>query len=176
MDDAIELFRIGNDDLVLFKAVREGKIHMLSVQLQFQLFRAVPEKFLRADLGKCIRHAVGVDLGVEGELVDQPVHLICLVVNGLDVALHLFGRIGDPVHDAFDVAFYGRDRRLQIMGNVADQLPVLAVVGQLFVLGFLKPFPHFLKNVAELVHFLRASGRFQRKIIITVTNASGRFF
>ncbi len=53
------------------------------------------------------------------------IHLICLVVDGADIAIHFLRGICHSIHDSLYISFHCCDRSVQIMGNVADQLSVL---------------------------------------------------
>ena len=50
-----------------------------------------------------------------GKLIDEIVHIICLVVNGPDVFVKLLRGSGDAVDDALTVAFYRRYGCFQVM-------------------------------------------------------------
>ncbi len=60
------------------------------------------------------------------------VHLIGFIINGADVFVHLLGCICHSVSDSFHIALNGRDRRLQIVGNITDQLLALLVIAGAF--------------------------------------------
>ena len=136
-----------------------------------KILRRIAEKFPHIDFAECIRDPVRVDLGVEGQLIDQPVHLNGFIIDRPDVPVHLLGCVRDSVHDSLDVTLDCRDRRFQVMGNVRNQLPVLPVDLQLLLVGLQQLLAHVLKVLAELPHFLCAL-RLQLELKITVPDVA----
>ena len=97
-----------------------------------------------------IRNPVGINSGVNRQLVDQPVHIICLVIDSPDILIHLFRCICNSIHDTFHISFNSSNRRFQIMGNIAYQLLILLFRKNLFVRRFLQPQPHILIVTVKL--------------------------
>ena len=105
-----------------------SQLHAPGLQLQAHLVDAVPEVVGHIDPGKRIGDLVGVDLGIKRQLIDEPVHVVGLMVDGTYIFVQLFRRRGHAVHDPLHIPLDGRDGSLQIMGDVADQLLALLVV------------------------------------------------
>ena len=94
-----------------------------------------------------IRDPVCINLGIKGQFVDQPVHFICLIIDGADISVHLLRRVCHAVHDAFHVTLDSCDRCLQIMGNIADQFLIFLVKCHFFFSRLLQALTHFLKII-----------------------------
>ena len=120
IDDTLDLLRVGDDLYVLIHIVEISQLDILFLQLQGKLLYAIRKVSIHINPVKGVRDPVRINLGIEGQLIDQPLHVIGLIVNSTDVLFLLFRRIRHAVHDALHVALDRRDRRLQIMGNVAD--------------------------------------------------------
>jgi len=115
-----------------------------------QIFPAVSKIPFRRYRRKIIRNPVGIDLGIQCQLIDQNIHFISFIIYCLNVSVHPFGGIRNPVHDSFHISFDRRDRCFQIVGNITDQLLVLPVECNLLFRVRLQPKPHLLKILTEL--------------------------
>ena len=56
--------------------------------------------------------------------------------DGLNILVHLFGRIGNAVHDTFHITLYGRYGSFKVMRDVGDKFPVIVFVFDLFTGAF----------------------------------------
>ena len=122
---------------------------------------------------KIIRDLIRLDLHIVAQLVDQAIHLRRLVVDGPNILpLHL-RTAGDPIEQALAVALDRRQRRLQIMGNVGDQLTVGCIVSYLLLLGFLETNPHLIEGLHQLTELV-VRLCFQREIEISGLDALRR--
>ena len=175
IDDTLDLLRIRDDDRVVLEIIKVCQIHMLRVKLQIQFLHAVIKIIRNVNLGKRIRNAVRVNLGIKRQLIDQTVHLIRFVVNGADVAVHLLRRICHTVHDSLDITLDRGNRCFQIMRNVADQLFILFVKLDFFLRRLFQPDTHLLKVLAEVIN-LRHAARFNSEIQISVFDILCRLF
>ena len=101
------------------------------------------------------RIPVRIDLGIQRQFIDQMIHLVGLIVNRPAVPLHLFRRVRHTVQNPLRIALYRRDRRLQIMGNIADQRLIFLFGGHFFFCRLLQPLPHLLEITAKLPHLIR---------------------
>ena len=128
VDYALHLFRIRDNQHILVHIVEIAKLDSPGLHIQADLFHAVPEILSHIDFGKRVWNPVCVNLRVKGQLVDQAVHIVCLVVNRADIFAQLFRRGGHAILNPFHISFNGRDGRFQIVGNIADQLLALLVI------------------------------------------------
>ena len=122
-----------------------------------------------------VQYPVGIDLGIDGQLIDQMIHLVSLIINCFQISVHFFRSIRHAIHNAFHISLNGGQGRLEVMGNIADQLPVFLVQDQLFLRRFLEPPAHVLKVLEQLGKFV-ALLRFETKIQISVPDIPGRLF
>ena len=120
-----------------------------------------------------VRNPVIVDSGIIGQLIDQPLHIIRLAVDGLDVFIHLLRRVRHTVHDSLDIALDSRDRRLEVVRNIADQLAVLFLILRIFLRGFLQPEPHILVIAVQIAD-LSAGIRLQRVFKVSLLDLTHR--
>ena len=84
----LQLLRVGNHQHILIQIIKIGQTDSLRLQLIAQLLHTVLEIIRHMDLGEGVGNPVGVDLGIKGQLIDQPVHLIGLIVDRVDIAVH----------------------------------------------------------------------------------------
>ena len=82
------------------------------------------------------------------------IHLIGLIINGTHIPVHLLRRIRHTIHDSLHITLHRSDRRLQIMGNIADQLLILLIHQNLLFRGLLQTLTHLLKILAKLGKFI----------------------
>ena len=144
VDDLLHLLRIRDDHRVRLHQVGIVQLDAPLLQVQPHLLHAVPEIVCYVYPMEIIRNPVVIYPRVIGQLIDQPLHVVGLVVDGLDVFVHLLRRHRHPVHDALHIPLDGRDRGLQVMGDIADQLPVLLLAGPVLLGGLLQPKAHVL--------------------------------
>ena len=68
-----------------------------------------------SEAGNCIeiiRDTVRINLRIQRQLIDQQIHLICLIVDRADIFIPLLRRGRNALHQTFRVAFDGGDRGL----------------------------------------------------------------
>ena len=142
--DLLHLLRIRNDNCVRFHQIGIVQLHIPLLQIQPYLLHTVSEIIRHVDAVEVIGNPIVVYAGIIGQLVDKPFHVVGLVVDGLDVFVHLLRRHCHPVHDALHIPLDGCDRCLQIMRDIAHQLPVLLLALLVLLSGLLQPQPHVL--------------------------------
>ena len=150
MDHPLDLLRVRDDLHVLLHIVEIAELHTPLLQLQSQILGAVVKVVVHREGVKIVGDAVRVDLGVEGQLVDESVHLPRLVVDGADIFFQLLRGVRHAVHDTLGVALDGGHGGLQVVGNVADELLILFIKGQLLLRVGLQSLAHLLKVTAQL--------------------------
>ena len=64
---------------------------------------------------KVVGNAIVIDSGVIGQLIDQPLHIVSLVVDRSHILVDLLRCICHTIHNSGSIAFDRGDRRLQIM-------------------------------------------------------------
>ncbi len=84
------------------------------------------------------------------------IHLIGLIVNRPDIAVHLLRCICHTIHDSFYISLHRCDRSLQIMRNIADKFFIFPLSIRTFLLLILSA-AHLLEIPAKL-----------RKLIVTI--------
>ncbi len=85
----------------------------------------------------------------------------------------LFRRVRHSVNDPLHIAFYGRDRRFQIMRNVTDELFALLVKINFLLRRYLQSGPHLLEILEKRPDLIYIRIRPDRKIQISVSDLSG---
>ena len=83
--------------------------------------------------------------------------------------IHLFGCVRHAVNNALDITTHRRERRFQVMRDIADELAVLSLVVQTLLGVFLEPLTHLLKVLAQLTDLIICL-RLDRKIKIVLHN------
>ena len=153
VDDSLELLRIRNDLGISGKKIGVIQLNISGFQIHPDLFHAVSEIIGQVDSPEIIRDLIVVNFGIDGELIDQLHHVVDLVINGPKVLLLLLRRVRDSVQKSLHISLNGCNRRLQIMRNVADELPVVLIVLQLLIRRLLQPQTHILIALIQLSDF-----------------------
>ena len=94
------------------------------------------------------------------------IHLIGLIVNRPDIAVHLLRCICHTIHDSFYISLHRCDRSLEVMGNVADQFFIFLIHGDFFFCWFFQSAAHLFEIPAKLRKFI-CSLDIQNKIQIS---------
>ena len=173
IDDTLHLLCIGNDDHVFIHIIEISQLNPPGFHIQPDFFRAVTKIAIYIDPGKGVRDLIGIDLGIKSQLIDQMIHLIGLIINGTHIPVHLLRRIRHTIHDPLHITLHRSDRRLQIMGNIADQLLILLIHQDLLFRGLLQTLTHLLKILAEhsdLIFIIHI----ERKVQISIPDLLGR--
>ena len=84
---------------------------MLCFQLQPDLLNTVVKILRRADPVKIIRDTVCVNLGIQRQLINEPVHVHRLVVDRAHIFVCFFRCVRNPVQDPFHIALDRCNRR-----------------------------------------------------------------
>ena len=112
VDDAPHLLGVSNDSDLAAECRRIGKEKPLRLGLEPQVFGAIRKELGRRQNRKVIGNAIRIDFGIKGEFVDQMIHLVCLVIDGADIAVHLRGTARDAVLNSLHIALNRGDRGL----------------------------------------------------------------
>ena len=171
VDDPLELLRICDDLGISGKKIGVIQLNVSGFQIHPDLFHAVSEIIGQIDSPEIIRDLIVINFGIDGELIDQLHHVVDLVINGPKVLLLLLRRVRDSVQKSLHISLNGCNRRLQIMRNVADELPVMLIVLQLLIRRLLQPQTHILIALIQLSDF-SLFFRCQPVIQISVPNAA----
>ena len=154
MDHTADLLTIRNNLHTLLHIIGIHKLDPPGLHLKPKLLRTIRKIILHIQLAERIRNTVGIDLGIKGQLIDQMIHLIGLIINGTHIPVHLLRRIRHTIHDSLHITLHRSDRRLQVMGNIADQLLILLIHQDLLFRGLLQTLTHLLKILAKLGKFI----------------------
>ena len=154
MDHTADLLTIRNNLHTLLHIIGIHKLDPPGLHLKPKLLRTIRKIILHIQLAERIRNTVGIDLGIKGQLIDQMIHLIGLIINGTHIPVHLLRRIRHTIHDPLHITLHRSDRRLQVMGNIADQLLILLIHQDLLFRGLLQTLTHLLKILAKLGKFI----------------------
>ena len=75
---------------IFINIVKISQFNVAGIQLQSHILHTVPEIAGYIDLRECIWDLIGVDLGIERQLIDQTIHIVSLVINGADIFVQFF--------------------------------------------------------------------------------------
>ena len=164
-----QLFRVRDNLHRLIHIIKISQPDILFLKIQTDFLDTIAKIVCDIQPREVIRNAVRIDLGVERELINQRVHLIRLAVNRPDVALMLFRRISHAVYQPFRVTFERSNRRLEIMGDIADQRPILLLYRHCLLDIILQALAHLLKAFTQLPDLVAAL-RLDRKVQIALFN------
>ena len=78
IDDTLDLLRVGDDLYVLIHIVKISQLDILFLQLQGKLLYAIRKVSIHINPVKGVRDPVRINLGIEGQLIDQPLHEMCI--------------------------------------------------------------------------------------------------
>ena len=92
VDHPLHLLRVGNHHHIFVYIVKISQLDIAGIQFQSHVLHAVTEIAGHVDLGEGIWDLIGIDLGIECQLINQTIHIIGLVVNGTDVFVQLLRR------------------------------------------------------------------------------------
>ena len=87
------------------------------------------------------------------------VHIVGLVVDRPNIPCLFFGSIGHSVDQPLYIALDRSNGCLQVMGDIADQFPVLALVFQLLIGGFFQAQTHVLIVAVQVSDLSLLTGR-----------------
>ncbi len=133
VNDTFHLLGIRDDHGLRRDKIRVIELEAAGFHVHADLLDTVAEIISDIDPVEIVGDAVALKAGVEGQLIDQAVHVVGLVVDREYILFLLLRCVGDPVDQAFDITLDRCDRGLEVMGNIADQLPVLLLPLQLLV-------------------------------------------
>ena len=108
----LHLFRVCDDLRIRADQIGIVKTDILGFQIQAHFFHAVPEIVRHVNPVEIVRNTVIVDLGIYGQFIDQPVHIVGFIIDGFDILIHLLGRVRHTVHNAFHIALNRGNRCL----------------------------------------------------------------
>ena len=137
IDHTLHLLCICNDHHILIRIIEISQLNAPCFHIQTHLFQTVLKILGYIDLCKGIRNLICVNLGVKGQLIDQSVHIIGFIINRADISVQLLRWGSNPVQNPFHITLDGRDRRLKVMRNIADQFLAFLVILKLFFCIFL---------------------------------------
>ena len=169
VDDPLDLLRIGNDARIPGDIHLIGKRDVLLLQVYGQLLCTVVKEIHHIQPRKIVGDPVRIDLGIERQLIDQPVHVIGLIVDRADVAVHFLRRVRHAVHDSFHISLDRGDRRLQVVRDIADQFPVFLVEALPLLLRFLQTAAHGFKVPGQLADLILPF-RMKREVQVSLCN------
>ena len=85
MDHTADLLTIRNNLHTLLHIIGIHKLDPPGLHLKPKLLRTIRKIILHIQLAERIRNTVGIDLGIKGQLIDQMIHLIGLIINGTHI-------------------------------------------------------------------------------------------
>ena len=150
VDDLLHLLRICDHHRIRRYQIGIVELDIFVFQIHAHFFHAVPKIVSYIDAVEIVRDTVVFDIGIGGQLIDQLLHIVSLIIYGFDIFIHLFRRICHAVHNSLHITLDGRDRSFQIMGNIAHKLSVLLFMKGRLLLGLFQPKPHILVIAVQI--------------------------
>ena len=175
VDNLGELLGICKDCDILFYLVIIYEFNALLLKIENHLGCTVTKIFIDRDSSKVVSNLSGINFGITCKLIDKCIKSVGFVVDGLNVTIHLFVRIGYTVHDSFDISPDGCNGCLKIMRNIGNQLSVLFLCEVTSVSVFLELNSHGLKIFKKSFEF-ELLGTDKRCIVITNLDIVKSFF
>ena len=144
------MFGVCDDHRVGGHQIRVVERDAPGLHVHADLLDTVAKIVRHIDLVEIVGDLVVVDPRIQCQLVDQRIHVIGFVVDRPNILLLLLRRVGHTVHKPLHISLDRGDRRLEVVGDIGDQLAVLPLPLQLLLLGLLEPQAHVLIVLVQI--------------------------